>query len=483
MTEIQLPPLSPTAPEYPCRAIPETGPEARKLGIYGQRQEGLFMQRTKILGGRLTLDQWQAYAQLAQRLTPNDPLHLTTRQDIEFHSLTPEAVIALHEGLAAIGINTLGACGDTTRNVTLCPDCGLLPGTYDLEPLARLIHAYAQSRPDSFALPRKFKISLSGTHHNCAKPYINDISLVANEDGSLRAIMAGGLGAKPNLGILCYERLERHEVMPLIAGAIDLFSTEGDRKNRARARLRHVRERLGDEPFRQRLDELMNAHRNDAFPVAPAPVHCEGPAPAMTRLSAPRGDVAPEIVYELVDLLRQSGGQMRIGIDHKLHLYGVTAEQLPASVRDWVNAPTVIACPGAHLCTKGLSPTWDAADEIRARLPVRFNLDVSISGCPNNCPQSAIADIGFIGRLKSRNGQPHPHYRLLAGGGHGRTPVLATELHPAIPVEQAPDVVDWLVGQWQAGPDETAFGDFIAAHRERLAGALTEFLGAVPGES
>jgi sulfite reductase beta subunit-like hemoprotein len=50
---------------------------------------------------------------------------------------------------------------------------------------------------------------------------------------------------------------------------------------------------------------------------------------------------------------------------------------------------------------------------------------ICISGCPNNCAHSAVADIGLIGILKKENGDSVQYYRLLRGGGNGRTPRLA----------------------------------------------------------
>ena len=77
---------------FPCSSLPDDAGHARLLGLYPQRQEGLWMQRLKVLGGRLSPEQWDAVARIATEFTPLAPLHLTTRQDIEFHDLPPELI-------------------------------------------------------------------------------------------------------------------------------------------------------------------------------------------------------------------------------------------------------------------------------------------------------------------------------------------------------------------------------------------------------
>ncbi len=57
------------------------------LGIYAQRQEGLVLQRIKVLGGRIRPEQLRGLALLARRYSGERMIHLTTRQDIEIRSL------------------------------------------------------------------------------------------------------------------------------------------------------------------------------------------------------------------------------------------------------------------------------------------------------------------------------------------------------------------------------------------------------------
>ena len=53
-------------------------------------------------------------------------LHVTTRQDFQLHFVHIEDTPDMHRRLAAVGITTREACGNTVRNVTACPHDGRL---------------------------------------------------------------------------------------------------------------------------------------------------------------------------------------------------------------------------------------------------------------------------------------------------------------------------------------------------------------------
>jgi len=297
---------------FPCAALPESPAEARLLGIYPQRGDGLFMQRVKVPEGRVGVEAWRGLAALAQRYTPEYPLHLTTRQDIELHGVRPEDLPAVQRGICELGLTSVAACGDSLRNITGCPANGFRRGTWDVSELAEAIRSYAESLPWIRSLPRKFKISLSGCREACGRPWINDLGLVANPQGTFRAVLAGSLGSRPGTGMLMYEDLAVGEVLPLVAAALKLFNAEGDRTKRTRARLRHVRQRLGDEVFRQRIDELFCEEKAATFPRQPRLRRVERETPLQARLHLPLGDIKPEAAIELGEAVEAAGAELRL---------------------------------------------------------------------------------------------------------------------------------------------------------------------------
>ena len=62
----------------------ELRPHRLRRGVYGQRQEGVQMIRTKVPGGLLTSDQLRQMARVADEFAGGKG-HLTTRQNIQYH--------------------------------------------------------------------------------------------------------------------------------------------------------------------------------------------------------------------------------------------------------------------------------------------------------------------------------------------------------------------------------------------------------------
>ena len=123
---------------------------------------------------------------------------MTTRQDVELHGIRPADLPAVQQGIDRLGLTGAAACGDSVRNIAVCPRNGCCPGTWDVGELVRALGAAVESLPWREDLPRKFKISVSGCREACGRPWINDLGLVANPDGSFRVVLAGSLGAEPS---------------------------------------------------------------------------------------------------------------------------------------------------------------------------------------------------------------------------------------------------------------------------------------------
>jgi len=385
------------------------------------------MQRIRIPGGRISWPQWRRIAKLAVKYTPGVPLHLTTRQDIELHDVTQESIPAVHEGLAEAALTVFGAGGDSVRNVTVCAGCDLCRDAFDLLPLARLVQSHIEQQPVIFNLGRKFKISFSGCEKACARPWVSDLGFIAQADGLFTVIGAGSLGAKPALGIRFYEDLPAGDILPLCVAALEFFEQSGERQNRRRARFRHVREKFGNQAFLAEIDNrFKHLKARQSWPgIVPAAAH--GRSKLLHRLQLPNGNISPREAFDLADTAEPKGATLRINLEHGIELYGKKEFELPESLAQLANNPIIIACPSSTTCPRGLVNCWLSADKIRKILTKRHTkqLQICISGCPNNCAQSAVADIGLIGMMRKENGMPTEHYRLFTGGGNGKNERLA----------------------------------------------------------
>src|SRR5579862_5553027 len=78
------------------------------------------MQRIKIPGGGLNATQLETLAELAEEYS-DGIAHVTTRQDFQLHYVHIEDTPTVMRRLAAAGITTREACGNSVRNVTACP--------------------------------------------------------------------------------------------------------------------------------------------------------------------------------------------------------------------------------------------------------------------------------------------------------------------------------------------------------------------------
>ena len=400
---------------------------SRLLGVYPQKQEGLFMQRIKVPGGRISWQQWRKVIEVAKLYTPGCPLHITTRQDIELHNAAESDLDAIQRGLGEVGLAILGGGGDTVRNITVCAGCGMCEESFDLMPLAQALEEQLKKIPAIFNLPRKFKISFSGCEKACAKPWINDMGFVAQKDGLFTVIGAGSLGAKPLAGILLYKDLPAGDIVPLTLAAVEFFEKEGDREKRTQARFRHVRERLGEQAFSAELERRFGEVKKRQMWPSVVIEKAEKKNRLLWRLQLPNGNISRHHALELADIGQLNDAVLRINLEQGLELYGAESFELGEELAAFVENPVIISCPGSATCPKGLADCGATADKLRQKLKRSFTGDkcISISGCPNNCAQSAAADIGLTGMLRKKDGKTVECYRLFTGGGNGRNDKLA----------------------------------------------------------
>src|SRR6267378_1596630 len=238
-----------------------------------------LMLRIRIPNGLLTSRQLTTIADVAERYA-RGVADITVRQNIQLHWIRIEDLPAVIRALSDVGITTLGACGDVTRNVTGCPVAGVdADEIADASPLALEATRMLAGNNDFYNLPRKFKISVTGCRVWCPYPEINDIGLTAvtrvvrgiPEVGfSLR--VAGGLSTEPYLGARLNAFVRWHQVLPAIKGIAELFrDSDVLREHRERARLKFLFLRHGwtAESFLDELQRRIGFQFDAAIPESP----------------------------------------------------------------------------------------------------------------------------------------------------------------------------------------------------------------------
>jgi sulfite reductase (ferredoxin) len=441
-------------PVFPCAVLPEDPSECKLLGLYPQRQEGLWLQRIKLPGGVITSGHWKCLADICEKYLGSTPIRLTTRQDIELHNVPGDKVPMIQAEFHASGITCVGAAGDTLRNITICPGSGLCQGSHDLQRLAVAVSILLESYPQIYSLPRKFKISFSSCKNACAQPWINDLSFVTKiKDGEtvFDVIGAGSLGARPATGIVLKKDLPLSDVLLVSLAAVRLFNGHGDREKRTKARLRHVRERVGDDVFIEMLDAEITKCKNEKFPLIADIVRHDKEFSRVAELDFAFGDITPVQAREIAQLTQDEGVKVRLQNHHKISVFARDAEKAlkfikSSSVLNYLlGGPDIVSCPGTHYCKFALSDTNRAEKDLREVLKDEDVGSVRISGCPNGCAHTGVAHIGISGRIqKNDSGENIEGFQILKGGGMGKTAALAKKHISFVPSSEIKSLLDKL---------------------------------------
>ncbi|WHZ27038.1 MAG: Ferredoxin--sulfite reductase [Nitrospira sp.] len=403
-----------------------------QYGIYGQRQSGVQMVRIKIPFGGITANQLRRVAELADHYATGVG-HVTTRQDIQMHFVELKDVPGIMRGLAEVGLTTREACANTVRNVTACHLAGVCQGeVFDVTPYAKTVAYHLLRNPLNQSLPRKFKIAFSGCKHDCALTPIHDIGLLAvkRADGEIgfRMVAGGGLGAAPRIAQLLREFTPMEELIPSIEAVIKVFDTLGNRKNRNKARMKFVIDKLGFDEFKRRWEAAYVAmghtlpkngplsllQHQDAPPRLIMPtrngaangngngngngahaIGHETPFEMWKRTNVVKqkqdgyvtaaiklfmGDITAEQMLFVADLAeRYSNGNLRTTINQNLVIRWIPADQIPHFYEDLAShgladpgaelVEDIIACPGTDTCGLGITSSKGLARALAEVFP------------------------------------------------------------------------------------------------------------------
>jgi sulfite reductase (ferredoxin) len=479
------------------------------------------MQRIKIPFGGVNPAQLEALAELAEEYS-DGILHVTTRQDIQLHYVHIDDTPPLFRRLAAVGITTREACGNTVRNVTGCPIAGVCRDeTFDITPYAKACAKFLLGHKDTQNFGRKFKVSFSGCAENaCALAMMHDIGFVARVKDGKRGFevhVGGGLGSVPNQAKLFADFLPEEELLPFSQAVSRVFARLGEKKNRNTARLKFVVNKLGIDEFKRVVLEerkglsadpawtayLQDLHGTDEKPSRPAKApngqsKPEGfdawlktnvyrqrqPGYTVVTVTLPLGDFTAPQARAIADLARTySEGTARLTVDQNLVLRWVGESDLPALFGGLKTiglgepgAGTIVdvtACPGTDTCKLGISSSRGLAGELRQRLAGTMmlmdeavrGLKIKVSGCFNSCGQHHLADLGFYGVSRKKGNYTIPHFQVLVGGEFGNNAGSYGLAVIAVPSKRIPDVVDRMTAAYLK---ERAKGETFQAWIKRI---------------
>ncbi len=435
-------------------------------------------------GGELTPAQWAALNDVAE-LYGDGSIRLTSRQSIQFHHVYGPKLAPLvrHLNKNYRKDGTLSACGDVNRNVMCSPIEGLdpqhQPRARELmleiaEALSPRTSAYFQVwlsddegrnqgplNPEEplygdFYLPRKFKVGFGHATDNSVDVLTQDVGffpVMENgvTDGTQWELYSGGgMGLTQNnvntaslLG-LYLGRIRREQVVEVSKAILTLQKEEGERKDRKFARWKYTIRRMGLERVKKELRERFGIDLEDAEPQPVPPIEYylgwrdQGNGKSVYGLSIPSGRLQGEVRKGIRRAVEEFGLGVRLTAQQNLLLCNISDREALLRVLDSYGVPrpeahsmiqrNALACPALPTCGLAMTGAETVLPEYVSAIEQAglgdVDVEIRMTGCPNNCVRSSSAEIGIYGFGKNA-------HTILIGGSR-LTTRLGKVLYPKV---------------------------------------------------
>ncbi|SFB90062.1 sulfite reductase (ferredoxin) [Flagellimonas taeanensis] len=482
-------------------------------GVYGQRQPGVQMIRIKLPYGKVTSKQLLRIADVSDEYS-RGRLHITTRQDIQIHYVDLERTPELWAELEKDQVTLREACGNTVRNVTASETAGIdVDEPFDVSPYAQALFEYFLRNPIGQEMGRKFKVSFSASDADTGLSYMHDLGFIAKIENGVRGfkvMLAGGLGSQPRHADELYSFLPADKIIPMMEGVVRVFDRYGERKSRAKARMKFLLKDIGLDGFKQLLEE-----EQTAIPIQSYPIDFESyPQVQVAEVETPKveiedtkafeqwkstnlvpqkqegyvaigikvllGDFYTDKARELARLVQDyAAGELRLSLRQNILIPFVKEELVPFFYQElkklgfaeagYNKALDITACPGTDTCNLGIASSTGIADElervIKAEYPQYINnadVVIKISGCMNACGQHNMAHIGFQGMsIRTKDKLVAPALQVLLGGGNlGNGNGKFADKVAKIPSKRGPQALRLILDDFEANGNGANFTEY-----------------------
>ncbi|MFS4456535.1 nitrite reductase [Maribacter sp. 2304DJ31-5] len=488
-------------------------------GVYGQRQQGVQMIRIKLPYGKVTSRQLKRICDVSDEYSTGR-LHITTRQDIQIHYVDLDRTPELWAQLEKDEVTLREACGNTVRNVTASETAGIdTDEPFDVSPYADALFRYFLRNPISQEMGRKFKVSFSASDADTGLSYMHDLGFIAKiKDGvkGFKVLLGGGLGSQPRHADVLFEFLPSDKIIPLMDGVIRVFDRYGERKSRAKARMKFLLKDVGLDGFKQLLEEEQKAVPHvsvaidaDSYPKIQV-AETETPKVNITDTEAfekwkstnivPQkqegyvaigikvllGDFYTDKARLLADLVQQyAAGEIRLSLRQNILIpyvkealvpfFYTALEKLGFVEAGYNKALDITACPGTDTCNLGIASSTGIAVELERIIKAEYpqyisNPDVviKISGCMNACGQHNMANIGFQGMsVRTKDKLVAPALQVLLGGGNiGNGEGKFADKVVKVPSKRGPEALRIILDDFDAHGNGLSYAEYYAQKGE-----------------
>lgn len=185
------------------------------------------------------------------------------------------------------------------------------------------------------------------------------------------------------------------------------------------------------------------------------------------KAHAPGGFVEPADLRRIADIAeRFKVKAVKLTSAQRFMLIGLSKDKIDEVISELGENGTaasglcvryVKVCPGARHCKRGRQDSIAMGLEMDERyhgLQVGWKFKMGVSGCPNDCSEVCIKDLGLIGTPSG--------WTVMVGGNGGSRPRLAGKLEENVPsAEEALAIVDRVVSWFKAGGRTCRIGKVI----------------------
>lgn len=489
-------------------------------GIYGQRQEGVQMIRIKLPYGKVKSNQLRRISDVSDEYS-RGRLHITTRQDIQIHYVDINRTPELWSELDKDDVTIREACGNTVRNITASELAGIdVNEPFDVSPYADAMFRFFLRNPICQEMGRKFKVSFSSSEEDTGLSYMHDLGFIAKIENGVRGfkvMIGGGLGSQPREADVLYDFLPSDKIIPTMEGVVRIFDRYGERKSRAKARMKFLIKDIGLDAFVELVENEQKAieHKSvaidaDAYP-ATVPVSVEAPQVVINDQKAfelwkftnliPQkqtgyvaigikvllGDFYTDKARLLADLVEKyAAGEIRLSLRQNIVIPFVKEDLVPFFYTEleklgfveagYNKAVDITACPGTDTCNLGIASSTGIADELERVIKTEYpqyltkdDLVIKISGCMNACGQHNMANIGFQGMsVRTPDKLVAPALQVLLGGQNLKNGRGAfADKVVKVPSKRGPEALRRILNDFDANANGKSFYEYYQVTGER----------------
>lgn len=478
------------------------------MGVYAQRGGERFMIRLRILSGVMPLKTLELIRDFCNGYSLPS-IHLTTRQAVQLHNLAFDDVIGIMSKSLDHNLFTRGGGGNYPRNVSLSPLSGVEEEGFDVTPYAIMVNEYFVSRMSSYKLPRKFKVAFSNNSKDTANATIADLGFLAvHRDGKeyFQIYLGGSLGANGDIALPYDTLAEPKDILYHVEAALRLFVEEGDFENKAKARMRFIVKRMGEEQFLSAYKKVLEKIKESEFLEAECKkdsqlkleklpyerlegrnIIAQKQEGYFTFVVHPQGGILDtRILNDIVLYLKKiPQAQVRLSMEESMYIRNLTAGQVEhlLDITKEINQTTrlrqSICCIGVPTCQIGIQNSQKLLDEIISYFEDQnFKEDIlpslHISGCVNSCSRHQVNQIGFQGKKKRVEDVAVDAYSLYIGGKVREGQTCLAKNYGDLPADRIPAFLYELALELKSRGLE--FSEYLLHHEEQLTEILAKYV-------